>query len=287
MDLKKTGAFIAELRRQKNMTQKELAGKLNVTDKAVSKWERGIGYPEVTTIPLLADLLDVSASEIILGERTDTVQSQDDFPGAEAADAILSDTVEYMERLQDQRAFRVKNIAFLSLSAAFLTAIFVCFLCNYVIDQRFDWSWYVFGSEATAWLIAAPFLKLRKNRFVAAAAGLTVSILPLLLLIEALCPVKDWVFPFALPIVLISLISLWVSILLFVSTRIGRLYLISFEFFLWGVVDNLLINGSVDSYLKVSSTVQENLPNAIVAISCGFIALVLLFAAVKNRNSKR
>ncbi len=49
MDIQKTGALIAELRRQNHMTQKELAAKLNVTDKAVSKWERGIGYPEITT----------------------------------------------------------------------------------------------------------------------------------------------------------------------------------------------------------------------------------------------
>jgi len=44
MDNKKIGTFILELRKSKNMTQRELAEKLNVTDKAVSKWERGLGY---------------------------------------------------------------------------------------------------------------------------------------------------------------------------------------------------------------------------------------------------
>ena len=46
MDSEKMGKYIAKLRKQKNMTQKELADKINVTDKAVSKWERGKGIPD-------------------------------------------------------------------------------------------------------------------------------------------------------------------------------------------------------------------------------------------------
>lgn len=46
MDAKKFGAFIAAMRKEKNMTQMDLARKLQVTDKAVSKWERGLGFPD-------------------------------------------------------------------------------------------------------------------------------------------------------------------------------------------------------------------------------------------------
>lgn len=60
MDAKKFGTFIATLRKENNMTQVELAQKLQVTDKAVSKWERGLGFPDINTIEPLADALGVS-----------------------------------------------------------------------------------------------------------------------------------------------------------------------------------------------------------------------------------
>ena len=57
MDAEKFGAFIAAARKEKNMTQKALAGKLHVTDKAVSRWERGLGFPDIHTIEPLAEAL--------------------------------------------------------------------------------------------------------------------------------------------------------------------------------------------------------------------------------------
>ena len=53
MDAKKLGQFIAEIRKEKEMTQAELASKLHVTDKAVSKWERGLGLPDITALSRL------------------------------------------------------------------------------------------------------------------------------------------------------------------------------------------------------------------------------------------
>ena len=52
------------------MTQKDLAAKIQVTDKAVSKWERGLGFPDINTIEDLADALDVSIMELMKSERT-------------------------------------------------------------------------------------------------------------------------------------------------------------------------------------------------------------------------
>ena len=69
MDSIRTGSFIASLRREKGMTQKELASLLGVSDKAVSKWERGESYPEVTLFPALGAVLGVTADELMAGER--------------------------------------------------------------------------------------------------------------------------------------------------------------------------------------------------------------------------
>ena len=65
MDSEKMGKYIAKLRKQKNMTQKELADKINVTDKAVSKWERGKGIPDIVNLEELANVFGITIVELI------------------------------------------------------------------------------------------------------------------------------------------------------------------------------------------------------------------------------
>lgn len=70
MEKKSLGKFIAILRKAKGLTQKELAELLNVSDKAVSRWERDESAPDITLIPVLADLFDVTCDELLRGERS-------------------------------------------------------------------------------------------------------------------------------------------------------------------------------------------------------------------------
>ena len=67
MDQTATGKRIQALRKEKNLTQKALAGYLGVTDKAVSKWERGLGAPDVATLPLLAKTLGTDLETLLSG----------------------------------------------------------------------------------------------------------------------------------------------------------------------------------------------------------------------------
>lgn len=62
------GMMISSLRKAKGMTQLELTEKMGVTDKAVSKWERDLSYPDINTIPKLADLFDTSVDELMQGQ---------------------------------------------------------------------------------------------------------------------------------------------------------------------------------------------------------------------------
>ena len=70
MDAGKTGELIAALRKEKGWSQAELAERLGVTNKAVSRWETGRGYPDVELLPLVARELGVTISELLEGERT-------------------------------------------------------------------------------------------------------------------------------------------------------------------------------------------------------------------------
>lgn len=72
MDTIKIGSFIMELRKKKNMTQKELADKLGITDRAILKWENGRGLPDHSLILDLANILGVSVNELLTGSYLDS-----------------------------------------------------------------------------------------------------------------------------------------------------------------------------------------------------------------------
>lgn len=79
MDAKKFGEFIAENRKQKGMTQTELAQKIYVTDKAVSRWERGKGFPDIHTIEPLADALGLTVLEIMQSKKLEDKNNYNDI----------------------------------------------------------------------------------------------------------------------------------------------------------------------------------------------------------------
>lgn len=69
MTAKECGIFIAELRKEKKLTQKQLADNINVSDKAVSRWETGKGYPDVNTLVCLSEFFGVTVNELLAGKR--------------------------------------------------------------------------------------------------------------------------------------------------------------------------------------------------------------------------
>ena len=114
MDNIQFGAFVAQLRKEQELTQKELADRLNVTDKAVSKWETGKGFPDVKLLEPLAQALGVSLVELMQGRR----QESETLTIAEAG-AVVSQAIGQSERTTARR--------YLRLFRWFLTAI--CGLC--------------------------------------------------------------------------------------------------------------------------------------------------------------
>lgn len=69
MDMQKIGKFLAELRKEKNLTQDELGEKIGVTNKTVSRWENGNYLPPVEMLQILSDFYNISINEILSGER--------------------------------------------------------------------------------------------------------------------------------------------------------------------------------------------------------------------------
>ncbi len=83
MEAKTMGRFIAALRKANGMTQRDLAEKLNVSDKSVSRWERDEGSPDLSLIPVIAEVFGISCDELLRGERRPEAQRQEQQPGQE------------------------------------------------------------------------------------------------------------------------------------------------------------------------------------------------------------
>ena len=113
------GLFVARRRKERNMTQADLASKIQVTDKAVSRWERGLGFPDIHIIEPLADALEVSVLELMKSER----MAANLVAGEEAAEAIADVlNVARLQRKRERRnVFRILGV----------TAVIVIFLLFY------------------------------------------------------------------------------------------------------------------------------------------------------------
>ena len=71
------GKIISELRKERGWTQVELASKLGVSDKAVSKWENGGGFPDITQLPVLASIFNVSIDYLMTGKKEENISLDD------------------------------------------------------------------------------------------------------------------------------------------------------------------------------------------------------------------
>ena len=106
MDQEKIGKFIAKLRKEKNMTQNELAQKLGITDRAISKWENGRGMPDLSLLTPLCEILGVSINELLSGERLDKKDYQ------EKLEENFINTIDYIDK-KNVKSNTIKSIIWL------------------------------------------------------------------------------------------------------------------------------------------------------------------------------
>ena len=122
MDANKMGAFIASIRKEKGMTQAELAAKLFLSDKTISKWERGAGLPDIGNLEALAAALGVTLVELMQSER-----SNESSISTQAAEQLLADTLSISK---SSGAVRALGVAAVSVSALAAAAALILLLQN-------------------------------------------------------------------------------------------------------------------------------------------------------------
>ncbi|MBE5897341.1 MAG: helix-turn-helix transcriptional regulator [Lachnospiraceae bacterium] len=89
MEAKMMGEYILECRKKKGLTQMQLAEMINVTDKAVSRWERGVGYPDINLLEPLSKALEIKVSELICGGEAMERVKEKSFDADEVAVSSL------------------------------------------------------------------------------------------------------------------------------------------------------------------------------------------------------
>ncbi|MDU2988967.1 MAG: helix-turn-helix transcriptional regulator, partial [Lachnospiraceae bacterium] len=134
MDTKKIGAFLKQCRKEKNLTQEQLAEKFEVSARTVSRWETGINMPDLSILVQLAEYYDVEIRELLDGERSQTMNK-------EMKETL--DKVAVYEEWVKQKALKAGNLAFASMLVISVLAIIIQMLLT--VDIRL-----VLGETATA-----------------------------------------------------------------------------------------------------------------------------------------
>jgi transcriptional regulator with XRE-family HTH domain/DUF4097 and DUF4098 domain-containing protein YvlB len=148
MDKIKFGSYIKESRIKKNYTQQELADLLFVDVSAVSKWERGVSYPDITLVPDICRVLEISEHELI--------ESSHD--------------VEYRKMKNDAKTYNnMKKGTFWTLNISYAAAVLVCFIVNIAVSNTLSWFFIVLASIVCAYsfcpTITFAFTKYKKIVF--------------------------------------------------------------------------------------------------------------------------
>lgn len=122
MDNVKMGEIIREARKKKGLTQKDVASHLHITDRAVSKWERGICAPDLALLEPLAEILNLSITELITGETEHAGENN------EKVEYVVKETIEYSKQENTEKKKKCRKHIFLAL-LGILPLIAIILLC--------------------------------------------------------------------------------------------------------------------------------------------------------------
>lgn len=251
-DKKTFAAFIKLKRTEKNLSQKELAEKLFVTESAISKWERGITYPDITLISDICNILDISEHEFITASTDTTAR-----------------TFEH-----EAKSFRIiRTIWFLVPTISYIVTLLTCFICNLAVNHTLSWFFIVLSALICAYSFIPTFsIVFKTNKLLIFTLTSYLSICLLLLTCGIYTNSLFWV-PVACIGTLMGYIQLFIPMLL-AKTKISRYkFIISFTLtFILTVLILIIVNAWQPFMLKsaIMIALYAYLPVIICTYLCSF-----------------
>lgn len=263
MNQEKIGAFIQALRKEKGWTQKQLADQLDVTDKAISKWERGMGLPDVTLLKPLSDALDINVNELLAGEK-----EQSSHP--DVSEVVL-DIVTYTDK---KRSVDWKRKAVYGISSLSIIAIAVCLLVNYAMSQTLTWSIIPVAGVITGWSILMTLMYAGKKRWYLTILTTGILTIGLLYLIQDVTHSSMWVSKVGLRITLLATGFLLIVTYLYTQTSMNK-WLVT----VMTVVLAVILNMAIDMILGAW---QINIGFYIMLFAAALVILFCLYMSKKK-----
>lgn len=211
MNQTEIGTFIAKCRKEQNLTQAQLAEKLNITDRAISKWETGKSMPDSSIMLELCAILGINVNELLSGERIETKHSENYEKKAEENLIAL--------KRKDENNISKNGIIATLFTVTLFIGIVVCLTCDIAISGHLTWSLIPISSIAFAWVVSFPGMILGKKGIVVSLISLSIFVIPYLYLLSFLIKVHE-IFSIGTAMAVPSLVFLWLVSAIF--HRMGK-----------------------------------------------------------------
>lgn len=246
-DKKSFGKYIAEKRKEVGLTQEELANKLYVIPTTISKWERGVTYPDITVITDLCKELNISEHEFF---------------------TACDDEAMNREKIEVQKYRTLKKWLFNIINLCYLIGIVTCFICNLIIDHKLSWFLIVLVGILISFSITTIPFYLKKNKYRFLKVSLIVTFLIYLLLFTInYVNMGNWLLESYI-IASFVFIFLWLAILICTFTKFVVSYKISISLIMVSIV-TVFTNSVCEQVLDIARN-DNNIPNII----CAFIMIL-------------
>ena len=185
---------------------------MNITDRAVSKWETGKSMPDSSIMLELCEILGITVNELLMGER----EKRESYE--EKGDENL-DTIDTIKKRKNRVGF--KRLGAVIFSALLFTAMAVCFICDMAISGRLTWSLISAVSIVFGWAVCLPGIRFGKKGIVRCFGWLSGLIIPYLYVLSRLINVRE-VFTVGGTMAVISVAFLWMVIGVFKKMWSGK-----------------------------------------------------------------
>jgi len=295
MNSKKIGEYISTLRKKNYLTQMELADQLGVTDKAVSKWERGAGYPDISLLQPLSEALGISINELLEGEDKEKISPEKEEDKTDKEDIEVTNALAYADKIIKMKEHKKGKLASAILAISLFVAIFVCVIVNIAVDHRLSWSYIVISSCVLGGCLLIPPLLINKKGFLISLSFLTILIMPFLASLQYIIKAEayagtepqEWLWSLAFPVSLTWLLFAWLMVIVYRVKKFNW-------WFIGGIVALLCIpaqaitNTVIDEYVYTlnGQVIQDYSTEATIIVLIAIFGICFVFGLMRNNKKQ-
>ena len=143
------------------------------------------------------------------------------------------------------------RLLFSVVTVLFIIAIGVCLIVDFAINRRIVWAGMPIISIIFAWIVVLPLFLAKRHKLIFSLMAATIVTIPFLFLLERLVPIKNWFYSIGLNVALISIVSIWITFVVFKYVKISIWFKSAITVFLFGVIVSTATNYYVNVYLGV------------------------------------